>query len=393
MPASWEFLLCQNGNPIAELTTASGKQLKYSRNQFTEAQLVISHLDAAATPLMEAIEGGPLPTLKAYRRSEGALEATLRFNGHFAPSTETLEETKLITAMFRSPFGRLHGDGTSGMGRYTGASIQAEEKEQGQIAKSLILLYGGGGTIGAEDPTFGVKYAETSFAGLGIGSIATDGVVRSITYPHANVGQAIVNLSACLNGFDFDETFVDEGETLAKFNTYTGAGSSRPSARFEYGRGTLANVSHVSRSTRAPANVVRLIGSRGLWTQVEDAGSIAQYGKWYYVEQATDCTSMSVLKSRAEAILARSKVPIRTYSITPELGLPNCPDLFDDFFLADTVPFFAREGAFNVNTETRIDELTVVIDDNGFEATSIPDPHATTPESPDALHTVFRVQA
>jgi hypothetical protein len=293
--------------------------------------------------------------------------------------------------MFRSPFGRLYGDGSTGIGRYTGGSSLASEKEQGEIAKSLILLYGGGGTVGGTDPTFGIEYKESSFAGLGVGDITNDGVKRSITYRRANVGQAIINLSECVNGFDFDETPVEGGETLALFNTYVSQGELRQSARFEYGPGTLGNVSKVQRTTASPANVVILLGANGLVAVKEHAESIAKYGKYYFEEQCTDATNASVLASRAEALLRPT--PIRSYAIYPDFGVPGCPRPFDAFGVADTVPFHGRRDSFAADANVRVNELSIVIDDEGYETTAIPDPHSATAESPDLLHTVFKVQA
>jgi hypothetical protein len=398
MPASWDFLLCSgNGEPLAELTTASGKQIKYSRNRFAEAQFVLSHQDAAAQALMEAIATGPMPTLRAYRKSPGQLNGTLRFNGYLSPFTEQLDEQQLITAIFRSPFGRLYGNGSSGTGRYMGASNIAEEKNTDNIAASLILLYGGkaDGKIGEADPTFNeLKYEETSYAGLGIGTIATT-VPRTIAFrPYKNVGQAIINLSECLDGFDFDETYVEETgtePTLALFNTYAKQGEVRPSALFQYGPTTLSNVSGVQRTTGSPINIVTLKAEHSLVATAEEPLSVAKYGQWMYYEVAADADNLEILESRAKALLREG--PVKTLSITPDFAVPNCPLPFDDFWLGDTVPFYGNAGAFQENLQVRVNEMTIVIDENGNETSAIPDPYSPTQESPDALHTVFKVQA
>lgn len=393
---SWDFLLCNaQGEPLAELTTASGKQLKFSRNHFAEAQLVLSHSDAAAEVLMQAIAEGPMPTMRAYRKSDGQVNGTLRFNGYLAPFTEDLSsDSRLITAQFRSPFGRLYGDGSSGVGRYSGASVLASEQEQSLVARALIWLYGGILAAGVEEPVMsGIKSPGLSYAGLGIGALATTGVNRSITYQRANVGQAIINLSEALNGFDFDETFVEEGETLALFNTYVSQGEERPAAQFQFGPGTLANVAGVQRTTASPANVIILLGANGLKAEVRTEASIAKYGEWIFQEQASDATAQGVLTARAEALAKRSEGPIKTLSISPDFGVASCPLPFDDFWLGDTVQFYGNSGAFQESMKPRVNELTIVVDENGFETTTIPDPNSSTPESPDALHTVFKVQA
>ena len=383
------------------MTTAAGKQLKFRRNNFAEAQFVISHKDAAAKPLLEAVKEGLMPTLRCYRKSAGQVNGTLRFNGYLAPFTEQLDEQQLITAMFRSPFGRLIGDGSSGMGRYTEAAITAEEQEQSQIAVALIELYGGQFKAGEESPVFPEAVAPGWFyAGLALGNIATTGVLQSVTYPpHENVGQAIINLSECIKGFDFDETFYEEvgsgptgkGPTLAAFNTYIKQGSEKPGARFQYGPGTLSNVASVARTTGSPINQVRFHNAQaGLEVEASQAASIAKYGTFFYDEAVSNVTDEALLKARAEALLREG--PIKTLSLYPDLGLANCPQPWDDFWLGDTIPFYGNSGAFQEERKLRVNELTVVIDENGNETTAIPDPFTATQESPDALHTVLKLE-
>ena len=88
--AQWNFLLCNGRNePVAELVRASGRQVKFSRNMYAEAQLVLSHQDPEAEKLLNLLEEGPVPTLRAYRKSPGQTSGVLRFNGYLAPFTET----------------------------------------------------------------------------------------------------------------------------------------------------------------------------------------------------------------------------------------------------------------------------------------------------------------
>lgn len=390
--ASWEWLLCDGkGNPLADLTTAAGKQLIFKRNYYTEAQFVISHEDAAAYPLLEAVRNGPFPTLRCYRRLGNEPAGVLRFNGYLAPFSETLQESGLITAIFRSPFGQLIGDGTSSSGRYTSGGITAEEKYADDIAVSLIKLYGGAGNIGEADPTFNEQtYSETHPVGLKIGNTAKT-QLRFITYRHQNVGQAIIYLSQMLEGFDFDETFVEQGETLALFNTYQAQGTLKEGARFQYGPGTLANVSKVERVTSSPINKVRLIGGQGILaeTEAEMAESQAKYGKWETQQATTGTTILTFLEARAKAL--RRAFPVKTFRFEPDLAVENCPKPWDDFWLGDTVPFYGRRGAFEENLVMRLNEITIVIDENGYETATIPDPHALSAEDreirTDLLHT------
>src|SRR5579859_3064021 len=96
----WTFVLCDGaGNELSDLTSATGKQLKFARNHYAEATLVLSHNDAVAELVAKAIAEGPLPTLRAYRTNRGAQAGTLRFNGHLAPSTANLDETQQLQTL------------------------------------------------------------------------------------------------------------------------------------------------------------------------------------------------------------------------------------------------------------------------------------------------------
>ena len=73
--------------------------------------------------------------------------------------------------------------------------------------------------------------------------------------------------------------------------------------------------------------------------------------------------------------------------------MANCPLPFDNFWLGDTVPFYGNRYAFQESLNVRVNELAIVIDENGNETSNIPDPHSGGSEAPDLLHTVFKVQA
>lgn len=383
--AQWEWVLCDgHGKPLAELTTASNKTINFRRNYYAEASFVISHLDAAAYPLLEAVEHGPLPTLRAYRQGVGATSSVLRFNGYLAPFTEELEELGTITAVFRSPFGRLYGDGWSGSGRYSAHGITAEEVHGDEIAASLIKLYGGlsTGVTGAEDPNFlseggpeHAKYEEAYFTGLTIGELAST-AKRTITYKFANVGQAIILLSQMTEGFDFYETFVAEQSTsvpiMSRFNTTSHQGEEKQHARFGYGPGTVANCKKVTRTTAAPINKSRLIGSGSIASTTEEGmtESLEKYGRWMSQQQVSSLPNIEVIEKRAKELLRAE--PVKTVIFVPDLSQSSCPQPFDDFYLGDELPFYGNYGAFKQTGLCRLNEFQIAIDENGFEQAEVP---------------------
>ncbi len=387
--ASWEWVLADSqGNGVAELSTASARILHYRRNYYQEASCVISHQDAAATPLLAMLQAGAPPQLLAYRRSAGATTSVLRFRGYLAPFTEALEESALMTLTFRSPFARLFGDGSSGYGRYTDPSIACVSQSADGIAAALINLYGGAGApLGATDPVFGIPYAETSHAGLGIGNIGAS-TLWTIGYTSANIGESIIDLSSTGTGFDFDETPVAAiGPVLANFNTYYPQGSVQAATRFEYGPGTLRNLSRVERTTAPPITVVIAVGAGGITSQQEDVGASGQYGRWYYQVTATGISSQALLDAYALGLLRPA--PVQELTVFPEMASPSCPLPWDNYWLGDTVGVYVNRGGFVVSAQARINSLDLAIDDNGFETSTLPQPSTSgtaAKDAPDVLH-------
>jgi hypothetical protein len=350
--ASWTLLLCDSAwNGLAELTTASGRTIDYRRNSYAEAACVISHDDDAAPILFDALRSG-IPRLKAYRRSDGASSSALRFAGYLAPFTEGADEAAFISLVFRSPFGRLIGDGT-GRGRFTAASVAYPATDAGTIATSLIT------TTNADSPT------DLTVGGAQVTK------TRDRAYQFANVGEAIINLTNVLDGFDFEEAFTETGAT---FNVWAALGQDRPAAQFQYGAETLSNVRAMARTTQPPINRATVVGANGLYALKQDLVSQAAYGLWPAQASASDVTEQATLDDKAQAMLRPD--PVKTVTFQPEFGLESCPRVFDDFALGDTVRFYARRGALTESVSTRVNGFKVVIDEDGFEASEIADPAA-----------------
>jgi hypothetical protein len=342
----WSFLLSDSaGNARAELGTGAGRSVTFSRNTYPELALTISHDDAAAAILFTALSNG-IPTLRAYR------DGVLRFHGDLAPFDEQLEEGAQLNLVFRGPFVRLIGYGQS-RGRFTDTAFTRLATDAGQIAKALIDTYG----IGA--------------------GVATNGAievtkVRDRSYQYANVGEAIVNLTRVLDGFDFEVIPIEYSSgNIGQLVVYAAQGSDRSaSVQFQYGPGTLANCRTVNRQTEPPINTARVIGANGLVGLKTDAGSIATFGEQWVQESASDVSEQVTLDDKAQALLRPD--PIKVVSFTPDPTLAPSP--WDDYWLGDTVSFFGRRGAFYEDATMRVDKIRVVIDDDGNEAVEVERP-------------------
>ena len=347
--ASWKFVLAdRNGTTLTELPTASGRTLTFRRNAPAEVQFTIGHADDAAYLLLDALANSGVPTLRCYR------DGVLRFNGYLAPFTEEAGDSTTLTATFRGPFARLLGDG-SDRGRFT-SEYEPYIADAGEIAKQLI------------DATNAV-----SFTGLATTGTIEATKTRERTYEYANIGEAIVDLSQMFDGFDFEEIYEDGGAWLARFYIYAKQGIEQTTAKFEYGPGTLANVREVGRQTQPPANIVTVLGANGLFSVKTDEVSRAKYGDWPMQVSATDVDEQAVLDDKALGLL-RPK-PVKTMTFVPEAGL--APNPWDYFWLGDSVPLYVRRDAFVEDVMVRVNGITVVVDENGDEATEVADP--TTP--------------
>lgn len=352
----WEF--CDGaGVRLCEAATVSGRVLNYARNSYAEAQCTLSHGDEAAALLLAALSTG-IPTLRVWRFVPPYSTGSLIFRGYLAPFQENAEETAMLTPVFRSPFARLIGDG-SNRGRFTAASVPFTATDAGQIAKSLI------DTTNAD-----------SYTGIATTGTIETTVPRDRGYQFANVGQSIVSLTNVINGFDFQETFVDSGTTLAEFSVHASLDEARPEARFEYGADTMNNVRSMSRTTQPPINRAAVLGANGLYGLASDAGSIETYGLWPIQVSASDVTEQTTLNAKAQALLRPNLV--KTVEFTPDYALESCPQPWDDFWIGSAAPFFARRDALLEDLSVRVNAARIVVDENGFEATEIP--HPETPD-------------
>jgi hypothetical protein len=373
--AQWLFVLADGqGNNLCELTTAQGKTLTFKRNTAPEVQFTLSYRDYAAQYLMDALYGSPgvsagIPRLKCYRQAPNDSARVLRFNGYLAPFPDQCDEnTAMLTPVFRGPFSKLLGDGDQ-RGRFADFGTNYPATDAGQIAKSLI----------------DGKNSD-SYTGIATTGTIEATKIRDRAYELANIGQAIMDLSNLLDGFDFDVTPVDQGATMGIFNVYAKQGVDRPASKFEYGTRTLANVRQLSRTIAPPINYVVVTGANGLYSIQTDSTSLGSYGRWPIVVAASDVDEQATLDDKAHALLRPT--PVKTVRFTPDLALSPRP--WDDFYLGDTVRLFAREGALSENVSPRVNSFTVAVDDSGYETVEVPDP--TTPGEEATLRAMLEVE-
>lgn len=362
----WVFDVCDgSGNTLTALTRAAGQSVTHTRNGVPESVFSLSHNDDECATILEALAagaGGGVPTLKGYREGRDGTK-TLRFNGYLAAiSEESGTDNSTATFTFKGPFGRYLGDGSNRGVFINSAGIAYTGVDAGQIAQAVV---NGFEAVG-ESPgnlTIGPGHSETTKD-------------RDRTYqPFTNVGELIVNLTNVLDGFDFEVgPNINPGAATPTFmlDVYAKQGSNRPAVKFEYGPSTLANCSAAHRQTTPPINDVIVAGANGLWQEATDVASISKYGVWLVVVQVPDVSEAQTLLDKAYALLRPN--PIKALDFTPEPRLAPSP--WDDYWIGDTVYFYANRGALVEGpVGVRVNQITVAIDpDTGLEAATIPDP-------------------
>lgn len=365
----WDLIACDgSGNTLANLTRHQGTSFTYVRNGVPECQFTLSHDDAECATILTALArgtGGGVPTLKAYRTGRDGAK-TLRFNGYLATiSEESGVDASSATFTFRGPFGRYMG-----APYFSGSSAALIPRvytntDAGVIAKDLIDW--------ANTYLFGVHNIAPPITTTG--TIQTT-KARDRTYASGtDIGNAIVNLTSVLDGFDFEVApLINSGVTLGQLNIYASMGSDKPAAKFEYGPTTLANCSAIHRQTINPINYVFVLGAGNLYGYARDPNSWDQYQAWGVAESQSDVSEQATLDDKANALLRPN--PIKTIDFTPEPSVDSCPLPWDDYWIGDTVRFYANRGALVEGPlSVRVNQIRVVIDpDTGLESAEIPDP-------------------
>lgn len=372
--AEWTWDLHDGaGNRLGEFTTATGKQVAFKRNWYSEATCTISVDDAMATTLNTALASG-WPRLRLYRRAVGAATAALVFYGWLAPIVASAEVGSTLQIVARSPFARHLGMACFGDSLNLSVATRA--------AQSRFLL------------SHGTSPLPPAAMGLNVGTDTTSAITSSsiLTPSGTDIGQRIVDYTKQLGAdFDFNERFnaTAVSADLAFFDTTDSLGSDKPNAKFEYGETTLANLRAAQVITSPPINYVIVFGANGLGSRQQNAGSQTTYGIWGIPGGAVtlpQITDQVTLDARANALLRPN--PVKTFQMTPDA---TAPKPWDDFFIGDTVHVYANRGGLQLaSVGARVNAFTVVIDDEGLEQSSIPDP--VSPEEEAFIHAGLTVE-
>jgi hypothetical protein len=269
----------------------------------------------------------------------------------------------------------------------------------GQISDPLVIG-SAGASVTASDPLYflgdrrlqaELVYGATDLSDIGWNLIANENarsptrIRRGATAPSVKAdvvypdGSVVSDLIGRLNARDQGIWFwIDPVDgvpgILGEYRTaWPDAGTFRPSAKFEFGAGTIGNLDDYSLQVGKPRNGARVTGaSMGANIPIarrDDLVSRARYGLLEDDFSFTDVDDTTSLDQHALDKL-QSSPPI-TITLTPKPYDPAAsndiwvPTLFDDFDAGDVVPILIRDEQFNFAGRGRIGEVTIAISDDG----------------------------
>lgn len=190
---------------------------------------------------------------------------------------------------------------------------------------------------------------------------------QTVTYDRGKiVSEAILELADAANFYFRLDPVATAGYHAEFVVEYPDSGDEQVALRFEYGAGTISNISEFEVAVYLPRNRITTTGtvSEGESSNsevVSDASSISTYGLFEH-EIAFSSQGDGTLADSATAELRTT--PAKTYSITPHI---DAPMLWDDFVIGDTIGFRILNGDLDESGEARIVEATVNVTDGGSE--------------------------
>jgi hypothetical protein len=235
------------------------------------------------------------------------------------------------------------------LGRYTDSEVTFTGIDAGEIAWQLINTS-----------------QSLSNGDLGI----TEGTIeatqnRDRTYYNQNVGQAIINLSNVLNGFDF------EINNSKVFNVYVTQGVDRSDdIILEYG----VNVSdmRITEDFSKPVNKAIILGDSGdpldpLRVERSDAALQTQYKLREGLSNETTVSEPGTLNESGDAMIRKYGIPLLKIS----MGIVRKSPTIADFALGDIIALKVQNGIYNISKNFRIFEWQVNFNTDNTETLTL----------------------
>jgi hypothetical protein len=352
---------------IAELHEARSRSLVQKANAAAELRFTLDGRSPAAA-LVDELTTDVL----AWR------DGRLMFRGVVSQSQDTVTEqshtTNFVAHDYLAALVRRFLSNPAGVGYV--------QTDQDSIAADLYRL----GTDGLTSSDGATPFTPGSYLPLEVHRVgasgadrpALSGVLRDRDYTgQTSTGQAILDLGACIGGFDVDvwpRADADGVDWLRIF--YPAQGRDRADLVLDYG----STVSALTRSVNSAdySNLRRTLGAAPTdqaapqmyaeaWNaDANDVGRVP-VGVWQGVAQESDVSVQSTLEEKTAGDLERFGVLVPSYSVTlrPEFYVPGSPAI------GDTVPLVVRSGRLDVAGTVRVLGVTYAIGDDGSEDVSL----------------------
>ena len=347
--------------PIAELTSARSRRLEEKYNAPAVLTFTVSGRSPEAADLAELRSD-----VVATRWDETSGRDVIVFRGIVAQTEDQISEQEhTVTVTVHSYLKMLERRILTGPWAFT-------QLEQDQIVAQLVAR------ASAMTTSAGAGFGAGSYLPLaaapvnpdGSARVAPSGQLRDRAYlGNQKLDEALSNLAAVLNGFDYDVAPYGAGTADAVRVFYPYQGTQRFDMALVYG----SSVSALTRTVNSGdyANYWRVLGEgteeAQLYAEVHNSDAIdvtvTGLGLWQSGDNASDVSSQSTLDEKARGDLAASSILTPSYTVTMRPGAyvwgsPN---------MGDVVPLVVRSGRLDVVTDVRVVGLTYDIGDDGDE--------------------------
>lgn len=244
------------------------------------------------------------------------------------------------------------------LSRFTDSEVIFTGVDAGEIAWELI------------DTSQGLSNGDL---GITEGTIETT-MDRDRTYYNYNIGQAIINLSNVINGFDF------EINNSKIFNVYALQGIDRTdSIILEYG----INVSdmRITEDFSKPVNKAIILGDSGdpmdpLRVERNDASLQTQYKLREGLSNEITVSETATLEESGDAMIRKYGTALLKIS----MGIVRKSPTIADFALGDLITVKVKSGIYNINKIFRIFEWQVNYNTDNTETLNLTLAEFTIPE-------------
>lgn len=367
----WRFTLHQRpftgttwqGTLITELTDVYQRKLTKKLNSAAELTFAIDGESTQAELIVELAT-----EVIAWRWDEALGEDVPMFRGPVDSAQDECDEDSITSTFTCHDYFAMFGR------RIVTQTYSETARDQDAIVADLVYL------ARNEEASDATSFAPGTWLPLGWTYCDPDGSarvtastqLRDRTYePSTKLDQAISDLAAVINGFDFDVLplgWVASDDQLRVFYPYQGV--ERPDCPLVYGT-TLTKFTRTVDSGDY-ANYVRMLGSNGgsgpqkfseAWAPEANDVTVNPVGLWMTAENAADVTIQNTLDDQVQGSLDLHSQLIPSYTVTliPDQYTYGCPNM------GDVCPLIIRKGRLDVNTTIRILGISYDIGDDGEE--------------------------